>query len=506
MSGQKNRLRGQSKMTVTQEFVQRMTSWKGISDGSLSARIVGEFSAGKTRLLSAVLGATVPQALTPVSSRDVQTRLPLEVTYGEEPLLTVVKYPPGRDAGAKTIMELDEFPVREKIKEMGLDPELHRLRLSLPLPQLVLPNGDFYAESKAPKRLFLIDMPGWNSIDDHIAEEEASIQMAGHFNLALVYVVNANRLDSAGNKQRLAKFMEVLAEAEFIDRARMLLVITHCGDAESARMQAHGAMQVMNIWTGDIGMEEEHLELTLLSADFDAIDPAALETFRSQFWQALLAPVGATASTGHPWGQRIRAWDDGWKLAPKIESSHSALRDWRELLLRCRHDGIYMQGMNMHRLKGLEQDELVAKLQQHWLRQTGCNGLGTIAASVDASNLDAAHPLGPWWSELWQPQLVAVSAAVKDFFDCVDEAFRTVTADTNDLETHLAYWLEQPYAVALAGVHGSFARLVETAAGVTKSPPEELVATVLSLVALQQRFESACSTQLQLIDKGAARV
>lgn len=503
MSGQEKGLRGRRKMTVTQEFVQRMTSWEGISDGSLSVRIVGEFSAGKTRLLSAVLGAMVPQALIPVSSRDVQTRLPLEVTYGEEPLLTVVEYAPGRDAGAKTVMELDEFPVREQIVAMGLDPDLHRLRLALPLPQLVLPNGDFCAESKAPKRLFLIDMPGWNSIDDHIAEEEANIQMAGRFNLALVYVVNASRLDSAGNKQRLAKFMEVLAEAEFIDRARMLLIITHCGAAESARLQAHGAKQAMGLWA-DIGMAAEQLELNVLSTDFDAIDPPGLEAFCRRFWQALLAPIADQAQAGHPWVQRIRAWDDAWKLAPKIESAHSALRDLREALLRCRHGELFMPGMNMHRLKGLEPGELVGKLQQHWLRQTRCTRLGAVAVSIDAIRLDAAHPLGPWWAELWQPQLVAVSVAVKDFFDCADEAFRAVTADTIDLETHLACWLDQPYAVALAGVHGSFARLLETAAGVTTAPAEELVATVLSLVALQQRFESACATQLQLIGESAA--
>src|SRR5471030_2025161 len=151
MSVKKKGPRGRPKVTATQEFVKRMTSWEGISDGSLSARIVGEFSAGKTRLLSAVLGGIVPEALTPVSSRDVQTRLPLEVTYGDEPLLTVVEYAQGRDLGAKILRELDQFPAREQIVEMALDPDLHRLRLSLPLAQLVLPNGDFFDDRKTPK-------------------------------------------------------------------------------------------------------------------------------------------------------------------------------------------------------------------------------------------------------------------------------------------------------------------------------------------------------------------
>lgn len=52
-------------------------------DGLLSARVIGEFSAGKTRLLRELLGEVIPPALFPVSSLERQTRLPLEITYGE---------------------------------------------------------------------------------------------------------------------------------------------------------------------------------------------------------------------------------------------------------------------------------------------------------------------------------------------------------------------------------------------------------------------------------------
>ncbi len=492
-----------SPRTVTQEFVHRMASWQGISDGSLSARVVGEFSAGKTRLLSAVLGESVPPALIPVSSRDVQTRLPLEVTFGEAPSLALVEYPPGRDIGATLVRELAQFPTRQQLLEMALDPELFRLRLSLPLPQLVLPNGDFFDEHKTPKRLFLIDMPGWNAIDDQIAEEAAEVQMAGGFNLALIYVVNADRLDSAGNKLRLVEFMETLAQAEFIERARMLLVITHCGEADKDRMQALATRLATTLWEGEIGMAPEELELTVLSADFDTLDAAGLQAFRDRFWQALLAPLGAQES-GHPWVQRIRTWDDAWQLAPRIRSSHEAVQDLRRALLNARQDGMFMPSMNMHRLKGLEQDALVDRLLQQWRRQTQAHVLGAVAASVATVALDAAHPLGPWWAELWQPQLAAMLDSVLAFFDCADQALRDVTADTADLEAHLTSQLGQPYEIALAGVQGSFARLLDTIAPMTTAPAEQLLATVLSLVALQVRFEAHCSASMQQFEAEAS--
>jgi hypothetical protein len=488
--------------TVTQEFVHRMASWQGISDGSLSARIVGEFSAGKTRLLSAVLGEHVPPALTPVSSREVQTRLPLEVTFGEAPSLALVEYPPGRDLGAKLVEELAQFPTRQQLLDRAVDPALHRLRLSLPLPQLVLPNGDFFDERKTPKRLFLIDMPGWNAIDDQIAEEAAEVQMAGGFNLALIYVVNADRLDSAGNKQRLAEFMETLAQAEFIERARMLLVITHCGEADRGRMQALATRLATTLWEDEIGMAPEELELTVLSADFDTLDAAGLQTFRDQFWQALLAPLGAQ-EPGHPWVQRIRAWDEAWQLAPRIRRSHQAVEDLKRTLLNGRKDDAYMPGMNMHRLKGLGPDALVDRLQQQWRRQTQAQALEQVAASIEAVALDAEHPLGPWWAELWQPQLTVILDSVQTFFDCADQALHEVTADTADLEAHLASRLDRHYEAALAGVQGSFARLLDTVVPMTATEPavpaEQLLATVLSLVALQLRFEASCAAQMQQI-------
>jgi len=64
-----------------------------LSDGVLTARIIGEFSAGKTRLLRELLVPLIPPALFPLSSLERQTRLRLEITHGETPRLSLIERP-----------------------------------------------------------------------------------------------------------------------------------------------------------------------------------------------------------------------------------------------------------------------------------------------------------------------------------------------------------------------------------------------------------------------------
>lgn len=488
---------------ATQEFAARMAAWHGISDGSLSARIVGEFSAGKTRVLSAVLGDIVPEKFVPVSSREVQTRLPLEVTYGEQPALCIVKRATDTEVCATVVRHLDHFPGRQEVEQIGCDPQQYRLRLSLPLSNLVLPQGDFFHDSKTPKRLFLIDMPGWNSGDDELAEEDASVVMAGRLNLALVYVVNASRLDSLGNARRLATFMTVMADVEFVSGSRLLLVITHCGGVELERTQARAARQILDIWTG-MGLAPEDLTLTVLGVEFDDMTPPQLQAFRTQFWQSLLAPIGSEQQTGHPWTVKIHAWGPDWQLAPKIQSSHTLLVRLRAAVALARQSGAFMPGMNMRRLDGLNRDEILSRLRQIWERQTHCHALSELGAGAATIALNPDHPLAPWWAEFWQAQTDTMQQAVQQFFDCVDQALQEVTADTADLALHLHQRLADPHAVAVAAVHGSFARLVDTLMASPPLPPEKLLATVLSLVALQSHFEVSCASQMQLLQGGAA--
>jgi hypothetical protein len=223
-------------VAALQSFAKKMEKETQLKDGCLTARIVGEFSAGKTRLLKELLNEVIPADLFPVSSIERQTKLQLEMTYGEQAELTVIE----READyseAKVIKKLSKFPHREDKDCQDYQPEKHRLRLSVPEPRFILPEGDGYSEEKVPMRLFLIDTPGWNSGEDDIAESDASDIMAGHHNLGLVYVTDASRLDGKTNQQRLTDFLEVLQDADFLSEAHLVFVVTHCPPQEQVKLR-----------------------------------------------------------------------------------------------------------------------------------------------------------------------------------------------------------------------------------------------------------------------------
>ena len=66
-------------VAALQSFAKKMEKETQLKDGCLTARIVGEFSAGKTRLLKELLNEVIPADLFPVSSIERQTKLQLEI-------------------------------------------------------------------------------------------------------------------------------------------------------------------------------------------------------------------------------------------------------------------------------------------------------------------------------------------------------------------------------------------------------------------------------------------
>ena len=72
-------------------FSENMNQTTRPEDSVVSIRVIGEFSAGKTRLIRELIKENVPSELLPVSSIEKQTYLPLEVTYGSVPKLMLIK-------------------------------------------------------------------------------------------------------------------------------------------------------------------------------------------------------------------------------------------------------------------------------------------------------------------------------------------------------------------------------------------------------------------------------
>ncbi|MDD2728426.1 hypothetical protein [Malikia sp.] len=466
-------------------FSENLLRRSELTDGFLTARVVGEFSAGKTRLLSELFGPLIPESLMPISSLEPQTRLQLEITYGDVPTLSLVEreqdYRP-----ARLVRPFSCFPERQELA--NFDPMLYRLRLAVNEPRLILEEGDGYGQEKQPQRLFLIDTPGWSSGDDELAEQQASALMTGYHNLALVYVSQAGRLDGVVNAGHLRDFMSALADAEFLDQAKLLLVVTRCPPAEAQRMQQLARKLVHRLWA-ELGRDEAELSLDIFCVDFHAMSAEMLAQFRAGFWRSLLEPLKQPAQlAGDPWALALRRWPDSWDLRSGLRASAHRLERARALLQKSRQDDEFISGMNMYRLTGLENDAMRKKVSAAWLRQLGCEPADLGDWSVPA--LPGDHPLSDWWSSYWQQQLGQTLAPVQAFFDSARQAIDRLTYDVKDLKDYLLAELDQPHARALSALDSSFSCLIQTAQELLDEPAaEKRLATLFTLSLLQARYE-----------------
>ena len=478
-------------LRALQTFAAHMTKVQQVSDGLLTARVIGEFSAGKTRFLRELLGDVISPALYPVSSLERQTRLPLEITYGPEPALTLVQRANDYEINDKTrtLQTLTEFPDREATLQH--DPLLHRLRLAIPESRLILKNGDGYSDDKNAKRLFLIDMPGWNSGDDSLAEGDASEIMTGFHNLALVYVVSAVRLDGLKNSERLNNFLQAFSDADFVGAPHLIIIMTHCPAAEAKALQEKVKKQVNAMWA-ELG-ETSPLGMDLFSIDFEEVGAAELATFRDGFWQSLLSPVGHSlaASLQHPWVHFLHSWPTHWILDEPVAQTQALLAQARAVLQAAFQEKNYLLGMNMTKLSGLDAPAIRNRLNEAWQRQMR----GTSAAANKPLHeciplLDDQHPLADWWNTYWIAHLQNALRPVDYFLATVPLALNQVSPHTADLQKHLKQQLDGLYHEAAQAVHSSFTQVVDTLQDLPKEAPfEQTLATLLRLSLLQMRYQ-----------------
>lgn len=483
-----------------QTFAAHMNKVHQVSDGLLTARVIGEFSAGKTRFLRELLGDSIPPALYPVSSLERQTRLPLEITYGPEPMLTLVQRANDYEINDKTLtlQTLTEFPDREAT--MQHDPLQHRLRLAIPENRLILKNGDGFSDDKSAKRLFLIDMPGWNSGDDMLAEGDASEIMTGFHNLALVYVVSAVRLDGLKNSERLTSFLQVFSEANFFGAPHLIIIMTHCPVAESNALRAKVNQQVNAMWA-ELG-ETSPLSMDLFSIDFEQASAVELETFRDDFWQSLLFPLNQLMpiSIPHPWIHFLHSWPKQWVLHEPIAQTQVLLAQARAVLQVAFREKNYLAGMNMSKLSGLDKPAIERRLTDTWNRQMrDTNAAANKPLDQCIPLLDDKHPLADWWNTYWIPHLKIALNPVVDFLEAVPRALNKVSPNTVDLETHLKQQLDAFYHQATLATYSSFTQVLDTLQNLPKeTPPEQTLATLLRLSLLQMRYQDHYEEQFDL--------
>lgn len=468
-------------------FSEKAGATQQLSDGLLTARIVGEFSAGKTRLLRELFADLIPEALFPISSLERQTRLPLELTYGETPVLSLIERAEDY-MEAQLIKELDHFPDRAEATEW--DAMKHRLRLTIKEPRFILTEGDGYSDDKTPKRLFLIDTPGWNSGDDELAELDAESLMKGHHNLGLVYVSQSQRIDGSTNADHLKDFMSVLADADFLDRANLLFVITYCPTENAERMKQKAKALVYSIWK-ELGRDDDELDLTLFAVDFPSLSATELAQFKTKFWEALQAPLNLPAQTQptDAWTNTLRNWPTEWDVRPALQESANLMLRAETLIAKARKNEEFIAGMNKHRLMGLDDRTKKERILDRWLQQLG-------VSKPDLNNwnfpqLPVESPLYAWWQNYWQPNLKNCIQPVIDFFNKAQTCINRLTPEQIDqLQPHLDKELSNDYNEALLKLNSSFACLLKTANNlVGVQEPEKMLSTLFTLSILQARYE-----------------
>lgn len=434
-----------------------------LTDGCLTSRVVGEFSAGKTRFLCELLSDQLPEALYPVSSMQAETRLALEVTHGEQVELTLVEKPSdSHTAKNRVLQSFEHFPTRAEV--MNVDPFLHRLRLTLPEPRFILANGDGYSEDEAPMRLFLVDTPGWNSGEDELSEQSAQDLMFGEWNLNIVYVCHALRLDSQLNQDRLKDFLRALADkaGDFRESAHLIMVITHCVASERDKSIAKMQQRVYHDWaqiTQSMGLDDAELTLELDVLAYDFAEFAQGECprrgdFRQRFWQAFGRHLQQPKQIEqHPWVASIHAWPQAWQIQPLIQQQIAQLEMLRQLTARAKQDGEWVKNMNMTRLMGLDTAAVTQRLMERWQSQIQ---LDFDVMLTNCPNLPEGHPLSLWWQHYWQPRITALIDAHQQLLNQVKQAFAKVPTETPDLNAYLCQQLDAALKYANDSQQGSF--------------------------------------------------
>ncbi|MEE4356803.1 MAG: dynamin family protein, partial [Desulfococcaceae bacterium] len=390
-------------------------------DSEITVRIVGEFSAGKSRLIRELLTGTVPPELLPVSRLKRETLVPLEITYGDNIALWEIRKNNDFDKNPEYIRQWDHFPQREEFSFSGEQLRQHRLRLTVPLKALMVDKHPVYPDQKGPFRIFLIDTPGWNSGES----DPSAFTVAGGDAMACVYVVHSNRLDSQTNQEELKTVLEKLREYEdLIEPLNLPVYVTHWPEKEDSQWQQEIKQRFYDT------AEEAELPDPLIQIeylDFDKLDNEKRLAFQENFWEKLRAGWSETVSAS---SLEIRMDDP--ELFPLLESAADKIEKARQILDNFRTGDEFIPHMNMTRVKTYPQEQWTDLLQKKW----------GIFSEPDIGNsqipeMASDHPLCAWWNSILLQQVKTGLADVKHLTDTAKKSLNRIDRNTSDLNAFL---------------------------------------------------------------------
>lgn len=464
-----------------------------IEDGVLTLRVVGEFSAGKTRVIREILQDKIPENLLPISSQEAQTKLQLEISYGEQDQLLLIKKSDDRDQ-ALILQILQAFPSREAVSQY--DPYTHRLRLLINEPLFILTKGDGYHEDNTPKKLFLIDTPGWNSGEDDLAEQDARQFFVGEHNLAIIYVCHANRLDGELNQQHLNNFLDALDEAMFVSKqAHLQVIVTHCPAADQERLTKRMEQRVYDAWQ-ELYFDRENLSVHVHALDFAEMSTQQIKQFKDKLWSELLKPMDTEKfELNRSYSQQILTWQQNWDIRQLLSQQLKIIAQMEALIANIYINGQFIENMNMTRLKGLSQSEIQQRLTERWYQQLKISSAQDLALAGLYVELPASHPLTMWWNQYWLTQIKKRYAPLADFIKTMQQTIEEIDHHVQNLQAYLSYKLNPSYLLLSDHIqHTSFELLMSTVTDhMQHLPLDQLIATLLKLSILQSRYQDHIS-------------
>lgn len=477
-------------------------------------RIIGEFSSGKTRLMTELFGEYLPEALLPISSRECQTMLPLEITYGEEPALDLIKRV--CDEASSTVLQpLKSFPERDALTKFDkpLDPKQHRLRLMVPEPKLCI-QKDGIEEGEIPKRITLIDMPGWNN-DDFDAERDKD-KVVDKWTFGLIYVLAATRIDSQHNQKELMALLEVLQdEAYFVSVPTLLVVITHCEDHFKEKAIELMGRRLESIKT-ELGYKD--LKVKIQCVDFGTLSPEEKNNFKQQFWDNLFAGWKDYAAFDKQKREiEVGRYIGTWKPQKDFEHIRQVVLEAERIVSNfINKTGAFIPTMNYNRLVSLRSSsECREKLWHEWQKTLGTVDLTQPFFKKIEPLVMEKNPFCPWWNTFFVAPIREALKRVDTLLNDADYAFEQVyrvvkeaEADsTSNSNSNQKFNLNEYLSHALKAKHQETRLFFEKQtqllldpklalnAAIRSATPEQALATLMVMTSVSEVFEGLHTTR-----------
>lgn len=468
---------------IVQQIGENIAAREELSDAVMTIHVIGEFSSGKTRFIRQLFGDLVPPALAPLSSGERETLLPLEITFGEEQRLELIR----RDADnaeAEILKVYKHFPHRQELAELNdLAPDQMRLRLFINEPRLTLAQGDGFYDESGPQRLRMIDQPGWNSGDEDEGWESLGLS-ADWENLGLVYVCRAARLDSKLNMSNLSMFLEALRNDD-MHRAReklpVFFLITECPPEERKKWIERQQNRVDALLQDSVDI----FPYKILAVDLATITADELETLRSEFWTHILSESPSPPlAFGRALAAEVRNWPQEWTPAAYLQKCLEWQERYLALAQNLKADGKYLGGRSMRFYAGLDDQAVGEKACQDWQKK-----LRSLGMPEQPPDLPREHPLRPWLDYYWLPRLRQANLAFDEFNHRMEQTLGQLTAKITDLEAWLCRKMDVSLERTCHPWEDSFLLLMRLLQSLpANTPQEQMLANWLASSLMECRF------------------